>query len=81
MADAKEYIEDSVITAKVKAELVADKTTKARDISVETNKGIVSLSGTVDSPHEAERALDIARDVKGVIEVRNKLTVKVRKTA
>jgi hyperosmotically inducible periplasmic protein len=81
MADAKEYIDDTVITAKVKAEMVADKTTKARDISVETNNGIVVLTGTVDSPHEAERALDIARDVKGVKEVRNNLSVKARKTA
>jgi len=71
-----EYIDDSAITATVKADLVADPVTKARQIGVETFKGVVQLSGFVDNSEEKERAREIARKVKGVRGVRNNIIVK-----
>ena len=71
-----EYVDDSVITSKVKAALVSDPGTKAREISVETFKGVVQLSGFVSSPTEKEKAGEIARNVKGVTGVRNNIVVK-----
>ena len=56
-ANAGRVVDDSVITGKVKAALVADPTTKAHQISVETFKGVVQLSGFVDSS-EAKAACD-----------------------
>lgn len=73
---AGEYVDDSVITSKVKAALVADPVTKAREISVETFKGVVQLSGFVSTAAEKEKASEIARKVKGVTEVRNNIIVK-----
>jgi osmotically-inducible protein OsmY len=70
------YIDDSAITAKVKAELVADPVTKAREISVETFKGVVQLSGFVNTAQEKDRAGEIARNVKGVVDVKNNINVK-----
>ena len=71
-----EYIDDSVITAKVKTALATSDETKARQIEVETFKGRVQLSGFVDSPSEADAAVRIARDVEGVVEVVNNMSVK-----
>lgn len=71
-----EYFDDSVLTSKVKAELVDDPVTKARNISVETYRGVVSLSGFVDNPGEKAAAIKIARSVKGVKEVRDNLELK-----
>ncbi|HUO81495.1 MAG TPA: BON domain-containing protein [Gammaproteobacteria bacterium] len=71
-----EYIDDSVITAKVKTALATSEDTKARQIAVETFKGRVQLSGFVDSRSEAEAAVRLARDVEGVVEVVNKMSVK-----
>ena len=71
-----EYVDDSVITTKVKAELVNDPVTKAREISVETFKGVVQLSGFVTTAKEKERAGEIARNVKGVVDVKNNINVK-----
>jgi osmotically-inducible protein OsmY len=73
---AGEYVDDSVITSKVKAALVADPVTKAREISVETFKGVVQLSGFVSTAAEKEKASEIARKVKGVTDVRNNIIVK-----
>jgi osmotically-inducible protein OsmY len=73
---AGEYVDDSVITSKVKAALVADPVTKAREISVETFKGVVQLSGFVGTAAEKEKASEIARKVKGVTDVRNNIIVK-----
>lgn len=70
------YIDDSAITTKVKAELVGDPVTKAREISVETFKGVVQLSGFVNTAQEKERAGEIARNVKGVVDVKNNINVK-----
>jgi hyperosmotically inducible periplasmic protein len=68
-------VTDSYITTKVKASLAADKGTKARDIHVDTKEGVVMLSGTVGSTAEKELAEKDARKIKGVVQVRNDLTV------
>ena len=73
---AGEYIDDSVITSKVKAELGADKVLSVFQIGVETYKGVVQLSGFVNNREAAEHAADIARKVGGVREVKNSLVVK-----
>lgn len=70
------YVDDSWITTKVKSEMVADKSVKARDISVNTNKGVVTLSGTADSWDESNKAAEIARKVKGVTMVENDIRVR-----
>ena len=70
------YVDDSVITTKVKSELVGDPVTKARAISVETFKGVVQLSGFVNTAEEKEKAGEIARNVKGVVDVKNNINVK-----
>jgi osmotically-inducible protein OsmY len=71
-----EYVDDSLITSKVKAALAADPVTKAREISVETFKGTVQLSGFVGTAAEKEKAGEIARKVKGVVDVKNNIVVK-----
>jgi len=71
-----EYIDDSTITGKVKADLLADNVLKSFDVSVKTYKGIVELSGFVDTQATKDRAGSIARKVAGVKEVKNNLIVK-----
>ena len=73
---AGEYIDDSVITTKVKSLLAADDFLKSFQISVETFKGTVQLSGFVASQEAVNKAGEIARSVKGVQAVRNDLIVK-----
>ena len=71
-----EYIDDSAITTKVKAEIFADSTLKVFQINVETFKGEVQLSGFVDSAQAKAKAGEVARGVKGVKSVKNNLIVK-----
>jgi osmotically-inducible protein OsmY len=71
-----EYIDDSVITTKVKSLLAADDFLKSFQISVETYKGTVQLSGFVGSEKAVDKAGEIARSVKGVKSVKNDLIVK-----
>jgi outer membrane protein OmpA-like peptidoglycan-associated protein len=71
-----EYVDDSVITTKVKGLLAGDDFFKSFQISVETYKGIVQLSGFVNSQQAVNKAGEIARSVKGVTSVRNNLIVK-----
>jgi osmotically-inducible protein OsmY len=73
---AGEYVDDSVITTKVKSQLAADDFLKSFEISVETYKGIVQLSGFVGSQQAIDKAGQIARGVKGVTSVKNDLIVK-----
>jgi hyperosmotically inducible protein len=73
---AGEYIDDSVITTKVKGLLAADDFLKSFQISVETYKGTVQLSGFVGSEKAVDKAGQIARSVKGVTSVKNDLIVK-----
>ena len=71
-----EFIDDTVITSKVKAAFAADPTVKATEVKVETFKGTVQLSGFVESRESAQKAVQIARQVKGVKEVRNNTVLK-----
>jgi osmotically-inducible protein OsmY len=69
------YVDDSWITSKVKSEMIADKHVKARDISVNTHKGVVTLSGNAATWDESNKAAEIARGVKGVTHVENDIHV------
>lgn len=71
-----EYIDDAVITTKVKAALIEDPLTKAYQIEVETYKGVVQLSGFVATRAEANRATEVARGVQGVTSVKNDIRIK-----
>jgi hyperosmotically inducible protein len=71
-----EYVDDSVITTKVKSLLAEDDFLKSFQISVETYKGIVQLSGFVNSQKAVDKAGQIARSVKGIKSVKNDLIVK-----
>ena len=71
-----EYVDDSVITTKVKALLAEDDFLKSFKISVKTHKGTVRLSGSVNSQNAVDKAVEITRSVKGVKSVKNKLIVK-----
>src|SRR5690349_4010765 len=74
---AGEQVDDSVTTGRVKAALIADPTTKAHQIDVETFKGTVQLNGFVDSSASKARASEVAKNTKGVTAVRNNLTVRM----
>lgn len=74
-----EYIDDSVITAKVKVAIFAEDSLKSSEITVETFKGIVQLSGFVSSQADINKAVAVARTVKGVISVKNDMLVKGQK--
>ncbi|WP_145534241.1 molecular chaperone OsmY [Yersinia thracica] len=80
MKKVDNYMGDSAATAKVKSALLEEKTLKSTDISVETNHGVVTLTGFVTSQAEAETAVDIAKNVEGVKSVSDKLHVKDQKT-
>jgi hyperosmotically inducible protein len=71
-----EYVDDSTITTKVKADLIGDDTVKAHQITVETYKGVVQLSGFVDTSDQKDRAAEIAKNVPGVKDVTNNIIVK-----
>ncbi|HBA55663.1 MAG TPA: transporter [Syntrophorhabdus aromaticivorans] len=71
-----EFVDDSVITTKVKSLLAGDDFLKSFQISVETRKGVVQLSGFVDSQDAVSKAGQIAWSVKGVKSVKNSLIVK-----
>lgn len=71
-----QYIDDSAITAKVKSKLLSDDEVSGLAVEVETYKGVVQLSGFVDSNDEKRRAENLAEDVPGVRNVQNDLQVK-----
>ena len=71
-----EYVDDSVITTKVKSMLAADDFLKSFQIGVETYKGTVQLSGFVNAQKAVDKAIEIASSVKGVKSVKNDLVVK-----
>lgn len=71
-----EYIDDASITTKVKAAFVQDDAVKAREVSVETFKGVVQLSGFVNTPEEKARAAQIAAGINGVSSVTNNISIK-----
>ncbi|MBC8378591.1 MAG: BON domain-containing protein [Methylobacter sp.] len=71
-----EYLDDSVLTTKVKATILGDSRLKLLQINVETYKGVVQLSGFVDSESAANRAVELTRKVNGVKSVNNSLIVR-----
>lgn len=71
-----EYVDDTVITAKVKSAIFGDPALKSSEISVETFKGVVQLSGFVSSQSDINKAIEHARSVKGVTSVKNDMRVK-----
>jgi len=71
-----EYVDDSVITAKVKDVIFNEPSLKVFQISVETYKGIVQLSGFVDSQQAVDKVGEIVKSVKGVKSIKNNLIVK-----
>jgi len=71
-----EYVDDSVITAKVKTAIYNDPTLKVNEINVETFKGVVQLSGFVKSQADVTQAARVARGVAGVKSVKNDIRVK-----
>jgi osmotically-inducible protein OsmY len=73
---AGQAVDDGVVTAKVKAALIADPVTKAHQINVETFKGTVQLSGFVETDEARSRALQLARDVDGVRKVKDAMEVR-----
>ena len=70
------YLDDSVITTKVKSRLLADSVTEGFKIDVTTIKGVVYLTGLVDNDKEKNRAEELAKKVEGVKSVENKLALK-----
>lgn len=71
-----EYIDDSVITTKVKAAIFNEPALKVAEINVETFKGVVQLSGFVNSMADIDKAVRIARGVSGVKSVKNDMRLK-----
>ena len=75
-ATVGEALDDTVVTARVKTALIANPITKARQINVATEDGVVQLSGFVDSATEKSTATEIARTIPGVRLVQNQLETK-----
>lgn len=71
-----EYVDDTAITAKVKAAILTDSSLKVLQINVETFKGVVQLSGFVDSAQSMTRAGEVAARTSGVLSVKNNLIIK-----
>ncbi|HKB89189.1 MAG TPA: BON domain-containing protein [Opitutaceae bacterium] len=71
-----EYVDDSAITTKVKSAMVSDTGMSGFQVGVETYKGVVQLTGFVDTTAQKAHAEQIARGVRGVKSVENKITVK-----
>jgi hyperosmotically inducible protein len=71
-----EYVDDSVITSKVKAAILNEPDLKVAEINVETFKGAVQLSGFVSSQAAANKAVEVARGVGGVKSVKNDMRIK-----
>jgi hyperosmotically inducible protein len=70
-----DFMDDSTITARVKAALIDDKSIRSTDISVKTENKVVTLSGTVESAEQKSQAVSAAKGVEGVSSVSDKLTV------
>ena len=73
-----EYIDDSIITTKVKAAVLNEPTLKSAEINVETFKGVVQLSGFVNSQEDIAKAASVAKGVKGVTSVKNDMRLKAK---
>ncbi len=73
-------IDDSVVTTSVKAALMAEESIKSIDFKVETNKGVVQLSGFSNDAAQIERAVAVAKSVSGVKDVQNRMSIKTGAT-
>jgi osmotically-inducible protein OsmY len=71
-----EYVDDTVITTKVKGAIFNEPTLKSAEINVETFKGVVQLSGFVSTQANIYKAVEVARNVKGVTNVKNDMRLK-----
>ncbi|HAT1620712.1 TPA: molecular chaperone OsmY [Raoultella planticola] len=76
-----DFMDDSTITARVKAALIDDKNIHSSDISVKTENKVVTLSGSVDSAGQKDLAVNAAKTVKGVTTVNDQLNVVAEKSA
>ncbi|MCM2276371.1 MAG: BON domain-containing protein, partial [Candidatus Didemnitutus sp.] len=70
------YVDDSVVTGKVKAAILGEPTLKSAEINAETFKGVVQLTGFVSSRAAIDKAVEVARGVEGVKSVKNDMVVK-----
>ena len=70
------YVDDKTLSAKVNAALLADKDVKSSQIDVTTYNGVVELSGFVESPAQAQRAVIVAEKVDGVKSVKNDIRLR-----
>lgn len=77
-ADAAKYMDDAWITTKVKTALLKETQLKGLEVSVETTKGAVVLSGNVTNPEQIRQAETIAASIEGVKSVRNDLRLKAQ---
>jgi osmotically-inducible protein OsmY len=75
-AGTGEYVDDAVITTKVKAAIFNEPTLKSAEINVETFKGVVQLGGFVNSQADINKAVEVTRSVKGVTSVKNNMRLK-----
>lgn len=71
-----EYFDDTVVTTKVKAAILNEPSLKSAEINVETFKGVVQLSGFVNSQADINKAVEVVRKVNGVKSVKNDMRVK-----
>jgi hyperosmotically inducible protein len=70
---ASQAVSDSALSARIKTAFAADDLVKARDIKVDVMRGVVTLNGTVTSGAERSKAISIARNTTGVVEVKDNL--------
>ena len=73
---ARRALTDGSLTAKIKAKMALDDSVKALAIDVDTNGSTVTVSGTVDSPAQRERVLQLAKETAGVTQVVDRLTIR-----
>lgn len=76
MDRAGEVISDTALTAKIKAQLLAEDHLSAMDIGVETSQGVVTLTGAVDEPAQVDLATEVVQDIDGVRDVHNELVAR-----
>ena len=72
---ASQEVSDATLSARIKTAFAADDLVKAHDIKVDTMRGVVTLTGTVTSAAERDKAISIARNTKGVISVKDNMKV------
>lgn len=75
--DAKEAVDDAAIASRIRAAFGKDEQVSAMDIKIDTENGIVTLTGHAKSKQEADKAVSIATNTQGVLEVNNMLQVSI----